>query len=147
MCPTSAFPTGPRASQLWLNVSSVSFELLARDRLRVWPCFKNASFSAGRELSKLAIAWQAAAYGSDPAVFTPELMASVTDAFLEQKVCCVGGWVFIGLFPMCPLRLGFVASFDGTAPSSFSPPQQTTKINVVTLLTDVPSYPFVWMPS
>lgn len=41
---------------------------------------------AGRELSKLAIAWQAAAYGSDPAVFTPELMASVTDTFLEQKV-------------------------------------------------------------
>ncbi|CAM9834643.1 unnamed protein product, partial [Hapterophycus canaliculatus] len=40
---------------------------------------------SGRELSKLAIAWQAAAYGSDPAVFTPELMASVTDIFLEQK--------------------------------------------------------------
>ncbi|CAM9439856.1 unnamed protein product [Ectocarpus fasciculatus] len=40
---------------------------------------------SGRELSKLAIAWQAAAYGSDPAAFTPELMASVTDTFLEQK--------------------------------------------------------------
>lgn len=40
---------------------------------------------SGRELSKLAIAWQAAAYGSDPVVFTPELMASVTDSFLEQK--------------------------------------------------------------
>lgn len=47
----------------------------------------NVSVSTGRELSKLAIAWQAAAYGSDPAVFTPELMASVTDASLEQKVC------------------------------------------------------------
>lgn len=45
-------------------------------------------FPAGRELSKLAIAWQAAAYGSDPAVFTPDLMVSVTDTFLEQKV----GW-------------------------------------------------------
>lgn len=43
-----------------------------------------AGFS-GRELSKLAIAWQAAAYGSDSAVFTPELMASVTDTFLHQK--------------------------------------------------------------
>ncbi|CAM9645307.1 unnamed protein product [Ascophyllum nodosum] len=41
---------------------------------------------SGRELSKLAIAWQAAAYGCDPAVFTPDLMASVTDIFLEQKV-------------------------------------------------------------
>lgn len=37
-------------------------------------------------MSKLAIAWQAAAYGSDPAVFTPDLMASVTDTFLHQKV-------------------------------------------------------------
>lgn len=43
----------------------------------------------GRELSKLAIAWQAAAYGSDPVVFTPELMASVTDSFLEQKVTTI----------------------------------------------------------
>lgn len=67
--------------------------------LRVWRArriahrvdFRRLSFVCpasppGRELSKLAIAWQAAAYGSDPVVFTPELMASVTDSFLEQKV-------------------------------------------------------------
>lgn len=54
---------------------------------------------AGRELSKLAIAWQAAAYGSDPAVFTPELMESVTDIFLEQKVrLMLSGNVAVGRF-------------------------------------------------
>lgn len=51
----------------------------------VIPSARSASL-AGRELSKLAIAWQAAAYGSDPVVFTPELMAAVTESFLEQKV-------------------------------------------------------------
>lgn len=58
-------------------------------------------FPAGRELSKLAIAWQAAAYGSDPAVFTPELMASVTDTFLEQKVLHVSVERFAKCLFMC----------------------------------------------
>lgn len=48
--------------------------------------FMRPASPPGRELSKLAIAWQAATYGSDPVVFTPELMASVTDSFLQQKV-------------------------------------------------------------
>lgn len=64
-------------------------------------------FAAGRELSKLAIAWQAAAYGSDPAVFTPELMASITDAFLEQKV---GGFMHVHIqasYAPLNLRFGF----------------------------------------
>ncbi|KAG5176903.1 hypothetical protein JKP88DRAFT_170782, partial [Tribonema minus] len=40
---------------------------------------------SGREISKLAIAWQAAAYGSEKCEFTPELMEEVLQAFLAQK--------------------------------------------------------------
>lgn len=66
------------------------------------PCLRPCFFSppapfAGRELSKLAIAWQAAAYGSDSAVFTPDLMASVTDTFLHQKVRCLHPVLFFVL--------------------------------------------------
>ncbi|CAM9744321.1 unnamed protein product [Chrysoparadoxa australica] len=41
---------------------------------------------SGRELSKLAIAWQAAAYGSENCRFTPELMGEILDDFKEQKM-------------------------------------------------------------
>eukprot|EP00611_Tribonema_gayanum_P008948 TRINITY_DN1865_c0_g1_i2.p1 TRINITY_DN1865_c0_g1~~TRINITY_DN1865_c0_g1_i2.p1 ORF type:complete len:366 (+),score=142.11 TRINITY_DN1865_c0_g1_i2:1484-2581(+) len=40
---------------------------------------------SGREISKLAIAWQAAAYGSAGTTFTPELMQEVLDNHLQQK--------------------------------------------------------------
>lgn len=63
-------------------------------------CFVCCLSRAGRELSKLAIAWQAAAYGSDPASFTPDLMASVTDVFIQQKVLF---FVFILVTPACCL--------------------------------------------
>ena len=40
---------------------------------------------SGREISKLAIAWQAAAYGSAEARFTPEIMASVLEVHVDQR--------------------------------------------------------------
>ena len=40
---------------------------------------------SGREIAKLTIAWQAAAYGSTNATFTPELLEVVLDAHGEQK--------------------------------------------------------------
>lgn len=40
---------------------------------------------SGREIAKLTIAWQAAAYGSANATFTPELLEVVLDAHGEQK--------------------------------------------------------------
>jgi len=40
---------------------------------------------SGREISKLAIAWQAAVYGSEAAEFTPELMRRTLEAHLDQK--------------------------------------------------------------
>jgi ATPase family AAA domain-containing protein 3A/B len=45
---------------------------------------KTEGFS-GREISKLVIAWQAAAYGSTSTTFTPELMQEVLTNHLEQK--------------------------------------------------------------
>jgi len=40
---------------------------------------------SGREIAKLAIAWQAAAYGSPDATFTPELLETVLAAHGDQK--------------------------------------------------------------
>jgi len=40
---------------------------------------------SGREISKLAIAWQAASYGSADARFTPEIMASVLEVHVAQR--------------------------------------------------------------
>jgi len=40
---------------------------------------------SGREISKLAIAWQAAAYGTPDARFTPELMADVLESYVDQR--------------------------------------------------------------
>eukprot|EP00639_Heterosigma_akashiwo_P000469 CAMPEP_0194575462 /NCGR_PEP_ID=MMETSP0292-20121207/10940_1 /TAXON_ID=39354 /ORGANISM="Heterosigma akashiwo, Strain CCMP2393" /LENGTH=402 /DNA_ID=CAMNT_0039427261 /DNA_START=131 /DNA_END=1339 /DNA_ORIENTATION=+ len=40
---------------------------------------------SGREISKLAIAWQAAAYGSDGAEFTPDMMRAVLEVHCQQK--------------------------------------------------------------
>lgn len=40
---------------------------------------------SGREIAKLAIAWQAAAYGSTNAAFGPELLESVLAAHKDQK--------------------------------------------------------------
>ena len=40
---------------------------------------------SGREIAKLAIAWQAAAYGSPDATFTAELLESVLAAHADQK--------------------------------------------------------------
>jgi len=40
---------------------------------------------SGREIAKLAIAWQAAAYGSTDATFTPELLETVLAAHSDQK--------------------------------------------------------------
>lgn len=40
---------------------------------------------SGREITKLAIAWQAAAYGSPDARLTPELLHLVLDAHIDQK--------------------------------------------------------------
>ena len=34
---------------------------------------------SGREISKLAIAWQASAYGSKNSIFTPEMMQECVD--------------------------------------------------------------------
>ena len=44
---------------------------------------KTEGFS-GREIAKLAIAWQAAAYGTDSATLTPPMMAEILDVFLGQ---------------------------------------------------------------
>lgn len=41
---------------------------------------------SGREISKLAIAWQAAAYGHDPAVFDAVLMQEVLEDHIRNKV-------------------------------------------------------------
>ena len=44
---------------------------------------------SGREISKLAIAWQAASYGSADARFTPEIMASVLEVRGDsRRHCC-----------------------------------------------------------
>jgi ATPase family AAA domain-containing protein 3A/B len=40
---------------------------------------------SGREIAKLAIAWQAAAFGSADATISVELMESVLASHLEQK--------------------------------------------------------------
>ena len=40
---------------------------------------------SGREISKLAIAWQAAAYGKPDVTFTPELMADVLETHAAQR--------------------------------------------------------------
>merc|ERR1711871_1389784 len=40
---------------------------------------------SGREISKLAIAWQAAAYGTTDAKFTAEMMSRVLDEHVQQK--------------------------------------------------------------
>ena len=40
---------------------------------------------SGREISKLVIAWQAAAYGTDGAKFTPTLMTEVLDNHVKQR--------------------------------------------------------------
>jgi hypothetical protein len=40
---------------------------------------------SGREIAKLAIAWQAAAYGTQGSVFTHELMIEVLSNHLQQK--------------------------------------------------------------
>jgi len=40
---------------------------------------------SGREISKLAIAWQAAAYGNEKAEFTPSIMKSVLQIHCEQN--------------------------------------------------------------
>jgi len=40
---------------------------------------------SGREIAKLAIAWQASAYGSPDARLTPELLHTVLDAHIDQK--------------------------------------------------------------
>ena len=40
---------------------------------------------SGREISKLAIAWQATAYGSVDATFTPALMTDVLEVFISQR--------------------------------------------------------------
>ena len=40
---------------------------------------------SGREISKLAIAWQAAAYGKPDVTFTPELMADVLESHAAQR--------------------------------------------------------------
>jgi ATPase family AAA domain-containing protein 3A/B len=40
---------------------------------------------SGRELSKLAIAWQAAAFGSEDCTFTPELMQEILEHFTKQR--------------------------------------------------------------
>lgn len=45
---------------------------------------------SGREISKLAIAWQAAAYGSDKAVLTAELCMQVLKESRETKVQKIG---------------------------------------------------------
>ena len=41
---------------------------------------------SGREIAKLAIAWQSSAYGSVDATFTPELLELNLEAHKEQKV-------------------------------------------------------------
>lgn len=40
---------------------------------------------SGREISKLAIAWQSAAYGTANARFDPDLMRSVLESHVAQK--------------------------------------------------------------
>ena len=47
-------------------------------------CERTEGFS-GREMSKLAIAWQAAAYGSEPAVLTEQVLHEVVDQHVAQK--------------------------------------------------------------
>lgn len=64
---------------------SASLKVVGMDaKLMEYAATATAGFS-GREISKLSIAWQAAAYGSEDCTFTPELMMEVLDAFLQQK--------------------------------------------------------------
>ncbi|KAJ1459791.1 hypothetical protein M885DRAFT_613389 [Pelagophyceae sp. CCMP2097] len=41
---------------------------------------------SGREIAKLAIAWQAAAYGTDGAIFTPPMLNDVLDTHVAQRL-------------------------------------------------------------
>lgn len=49
---------------------------------------------SGREIAKLAIAWQAAAYGTPNSSFTAELMTEVLDVSAGVRACFVSVWVF-----------------------------------------------------
>lgn len=40
---------------------------------------------SGREINKLAVAWQAAAYGQVPPVLNKELMEEVLEIYIDQK--------------------------------------------------------------
>ena len=49
---------------------------------------------SGREIAKLAIAWQAAAYGTPNSSFTAELMTEVLDVSAGVRACFLFVWVF-----------------------------------------------------
>lgn len=44
---------------------------------------------SGREIAKLAIAWQAAAYGTSDSSFTADLMTEVLEVCACVRACCV----------------------------------------------------------
>jgi ATPase family AAA domain-containing protein 3A/B len=46
---------------------------------------KDTDGFSGREISKLAIAWQAAAFGTDDAILSGEMMKTVVKEFMQSK--------------------------------------------------------------